>query len=69
MKKENEKCNAFTIVKRHSDWIQYGEECGKPVAYKIKYDQKAWPMNWGEVVFCDDCGDKLWQELKELLGL
>lgn len=69
MSEDQKKCNALKKIERHEDFIEYGEECGQPAAYRVKFQQGAWPMNWGNVVFCDDCGQKLWEELKELLDL
>jgi len=75
MSEDQKSCNAMQRI-YHTDFktyekgsYEYGEECGKPAAYRIKYDQAAWPMNWGKVALCDECGAKLWQELKDLLDL
>jgi len=69
MEEDQKICNALKKVAVHSDYIEYGEECRKPAAYRIKYDQGIWPMNFGRVAFCEDCAAKLWQELKDLLDL
>jgi hypothetical protein len=76
MSEDQKKCNALKRI-YHTDFRVYekgsfdyeGGECGEPAAYRIKYDQGVWPMNFGRVAFCEACAAKLWQELKDLLDL
>jgi hypothetical protein len=76
MDQDQKTCNALKRI-YHTDFRVYekgsfdyeGGECGKPAAYRIKYDQGVWPMNFGRVAFCEGCAAKLWQELKDLLDL
>jgi hypothetical protein len=64
MSEEKEyKCLATPLDK---DGFYADEPCGKNAVLIIKYQARFWPLNYGQLLLCQEHHKKIWQEIDYL---